>query len=355
MKIITCAPLPPPHGGITNWYKILCAEAERRQVEFLNVDISPRKSIDGRSLFYRIFVQGFRMISQRRLLRHLINRNTDVKAAHVATSGQLALVRDIWFLSLLKKKNIRSVYHLHFGDVPEIYRRKGMQYRCIKKALSLASEVIAIDPKTYEVLYKEFGGEKVHYIPNPVDKAGENCEDNLNRVLFLGNVLAAKGIEELLTAWESVAEEHSDWQLTVAGFCEEDYEQYLKGKYPMNRVEMKGAVDHEGAMELLSKASFLVLPSYTEGFPNVILEAMMRKKAVIATDVGAVADVLAEECGVVIRPKEVEDIKSAVNRLIKDKDYRAALGENGYKKASVKYVTAAVVDQYEKLWMGGGK
>ena len=108
MKIITCAPLPPPHGGITNWYAVLCAEAERRKIEFLNVNLSPRRSVDGRSIFYRIIVQGFRMIGQRRELKRLIDQNSDVAAAHVATSGQLALIRDIWFLRLLKKKNVRS-------------------------------------------------------------------------------------------------------------------------------------------------------------------------------------------------------------------------------------------------------
>ena len=105
----------------------------------MNVNLSPRRSVDGRSIFYRIFVQGFRMIGQRRELKRLIDQNSDVAAAHVATSGQLALIRDIWFLRLLKKKNVRSVYHLHFGTVPKIWARNGLQYRLFRKAVMLAT------------------------------------------------------------------------------------------------------------------------------------------------------------------------------------------------------------------------
>ena len=352
MKIITCVPLPPPYGGITNWYDVLCAEAERRKIEFLNVNVSPRKSIDGRSLLYRIFVQGFRMIGQRKELKRLIDRNSDAAAVHVATSGQLALVRDIWFLRLLKKKNVRSVYHLHFGTVPKIWERNGLQYRLFRKAINLASEVIAIDPKTYEILCGDLGEGKVHYIPNPVDVATEACEENSKRILFLGNILKIKGIEELLKAWKDLSEEYPEWKLTIAGFCEADYLEYLKKNYSVKSVEFCGSVVHNRAMELLAGSAFLVLPSYTEGFPNVILEAMMRQKAVIATDVGAVSDILSGECGLVIAPKSVEEIKNAVRYLINNPEHRRVLGQNGKNKASSQYVTAAVVDQYEEIWRG---
>ena len=79
---------------------------------------------------------------------------------------------------------------------------------------------------------------------------------------------------------------------------------------------------------------------------------MMRQKAVVATDVGAVSDVLSGECGLVIAPKSVDEIKNAVERLINDSALRRKLGQNGKNKASAQYVTAAVVDQYEEMWRG---
>lgn len=350
MKVITCAPLPPPHGGIANWYAVLCAEAAKKNHVFLNIDTSPRKSIDGRSIFYRIFVQGFRMLGQRQEMKRLINENKDICAAHLTTSGQFGLVRDIILLSLLKKKKVRSVYHIHFGAVPEMFQSMGLGYKLFCKAASMADEIIAIDPTTFEVLKESFG-EKLHYIPNPVDPAAEKLGDS-KRALFLGNVLSTKGVEELLAAWSKISESHPDWNLTIAGFCEKDYKEYLEKNYSMNQVEILGFVEHSRAMELLAESAFLVLPSYTEGFPNVVLEAMMRRKAVVATDVGAIADILSSDCGLVINPQSAEDIEEAMNKLINDTELCKALGENGYKKASAQYVTSVVVDQYERLWKG---
>jgi len=54
-----------------------------------------------------------------------------------------------------------------------------------------------------------------------------------------------------------------------------------------------------------------ILPSYTEGFPNVILEAMALGKPIIATSVGAIPEILSEECGVVMKPRDQRDIEQA--------------------------------------------
>lgn len=350
MKVITCAPLPPPHGGIANWYAVLCAEAQRRNFTFLNIDTSPKKSVDGRSLFYRIFVQGFRMLGQFREMKRLIKQHPDVDAAHITTSGQLALVRDIALMKLLKKNNIRSVYHLHFGAVPDMFESKNLDYKILCKAMSLASEVIAIDPKTYEIISGVLGDEHVHYIPNPVDAVDVEANDDSRRILFLGNVLSSKGVDELLEAWGSIAGDYPDWKLTIAGFCEDKYKTYLERRYSMKQVEWLGFVEHEKAMELLSNSDFLVLPSYIEGFPNVVLEAMMRQKAVVATDVGAVSDALSGDCGIIIRPKSVEDIKNAMEQLINDPQCRKQMGENGRRRATELYETSSVMDRYVQLW-----
>ena len=351
-KIITCAPLPPPYGGIANWYNILLSESEKNGYTLLNIDTSPKKSIDGRSIFYRVFVQGFRMIAQRRELNRLIRENKDISAAHIATSGSLALIRDIIFLHLLKQRGIRSVYHIHYGRIPETFVNKTIEYHLLKKALSLATNVIAIDPKTFSVLSEEYGKEKIHYIPNPVKKISLDGFEGSKNVLFLGNVLASKGIEELLQAWRKIVEQNPDWTLTIAGFYENEYKEHLESRYSTQNVAFTGLVDHDKAIKMLKKSAFLVLPSYTEGFPNVVIEAMMCSKAVVATDVGAISDIIGNDCGVVITPKNTNELYASMKTLIDNNSLREKMGQQGRKKALEQYEAGKVFEQYVKLWEG---
>lgn len=352
MKVITCVPLPPPHGGITNWYRILQAEAADHGYTFLNIDTSPGKSIAGRSIFYRLFVQGFRMLGQYRELYAAIRKNPDAKAAHITTSGSLALVRDILFLRLLKRKQILSVYHIHFGRIPEIFEKKGLEYKLLTKALGLASVTIAIDPKTYDTLRTYSGEEGVCYVPNPVKKTEENKAERKKTILFLGNVLFSKGVEELLRAWSRLAKKYPDWTLSVVGFCEEAYRHHLEQHFPLQNVEFLGYMPHGEAMEKLEESAFLVLPSHTEGFPNVILEAMMRGKAVLATDIGAIADMLSGDCGIVIPPHDADALYGHLESMIVDEEKRQEMGVRGREKACTEYASDIIFEKYAALWKG---
>ncbi len=350
MKIITCAPLPPPNGGIANWYNIVSEIAQKKGYTFININTSPRKSMDSRSIFYRVVVQGFRMLSQRNELSKIIRKNKDAKSAHITTSGQLAIVRDIMFLHLLRAKGVKSIYHIHFGRIPEMCENNTIEWRLMKKALSLASEIIAIDGKTYDVLEQNFDKNKVHYIPNPVNKVCAETSEESKNILFLGNVLKAKGVEELLTSFEKLSKEFSDWKLTIAGFCEPDYEVYLKNNFSFENVEMTGFLLHDDAMEKLSQSEFLVLPSYTEGFPNVVIEAMMCEKAVVATNVGAIEDILSGGCGIVISPQNESELYEAMKELITNGNKRAEMGQKGKEKAIACYETDIVFEKYVSLW-----
>ena len=66
---------------------------------------------------------------------------------------------------------------------------------------------------------------------------------------------------------------------------------------------------------LLSASDVFVLPSYTEGFPNVIIEAMAMGKPIIATSVGAIPEMLDEGCGVVVPPKDADSLQKALQKV----------------------------------------
>ncbi len=353
-KIAMVAPLPPPYGGIANWAVMLSEYVKQQnEVEFVHINIAPKKrGLDGRTIWDRIVGQGFAMFAQKKQLKKAIEEE-QVDVVHMTTSGQLATIRDIQMLKLTKKKKIPSVYHLHFGRIPEIAKNNTSEWKRIKRAMLLASKVIAIDNKTYAAIQEYLPDANVCYVPNPFDitkmeglmqQVGEHRE-----VIYVGWIIKTKGVEELLAAWDEVRKGYPDWNLRLIGPYDETYYTNLKNRFSFEQVIFDGEQAHDKAMTTLAQTSIFILPSYTEGFPNVVLEAMALQKPIVATDVGAIPDML-QDCGVVVPAKNTQAIVGALNCLLADKTLREELGVKAKEKLLREYTLEKVVNEYKDIW-----
>ena len=354
MKIALVAPVPPPYGGIANWV-VMVSEYVKQQgtVEFTHVNIAPKKrDLDGRTLWDRVVGQGFAMFAQKRALKKVL-KEQNIDVIHMTTSGQLATIRDIQMLKLAKKKKIPSVYHIRFGRIPEIAKNNTREWKLIKRAMRLASCVMAIDGKTQAAIREYLPDVNVCCVPNPFDltkiqsfmqNVGEEKE-----IVYLGWVIKTKGVEELLTAWDEVRKGYPDWNLRLIGPYNEAYYTDLKNRFSFEQVNFDGEQAHDNAMAKLAQASIFILPSHTEGFPNVVLEGMALRKPVVATDVGAIPDIL-QGCGIVIPAKSAEEIVSALKRLLENETLRQELGEKAQEKLLREYALEKVVEEYIRVW-----
>jgi len=353
MKLCLVVPCPPPYGGIANWTAMISNYMEgNSNIDFsiINTAISKR-STDGRTLFDRIVGSGFDMLKKgKQLNKHIKNDKLDV--IHMTTSGQLAIIRDIILLKIAKKHNIPIVYHLRFGRVREISKKNTKEWRLLARAIKLASTTIAIDCTTFNELRKRSPDSNISYIPNPIDirTLPQRSEMGDQTIVFLGWVIKTKGIEELLTAWQQVYKKHNNWSLKIVGPYQTQYYEELRAVYSFGGVRMMGEKSHDEAMEILNRSSIFILPSYTEGFPNAVLEAMALGKPVIATRVGAIPDILADGCGMLIRPRCTSDIADALDQLIVDPAQRKKLAGKAYEKLLKEYTMETVFEKYLSVW-----
>lgn len=359
MKICMVVPIPPPYGGIANWTKLMDEYVRNvDDVDFSFVNTAPKKrSTDGRTIWDRVVVQGFEMFKGNRQMKKLL-KSEKHDAVHMTTSGQLATIRDIMMLKTARKMGVPTVYHIRFGRVPEIAKNNTGEWKRLKKAMLLADKVMAIDTKTFEAV-KEYAPEaNVCYVPNPFDmskiKDVEVSQKTKKEVVFVGWVIKTKGMEELLCAWQNICEKHPDWTLRIVGPCTEEYKNKLTSNYACKNVIFAGEQSHDEVLKTVADAAVFTLPSYTEGFPNAVLEAMALEKPIVATSVGAIPDML-EGCGVVVPPENADELEKALSNVLSDDEKRSELACRAKQKLLNEYTIEKVFDIYKTVWQEIGK
>lgn len=354
MKLCLITPLAPPMGGIAMWSSLIIRELDKdKEIDVTVLNISPIHSNKRKkNLLERIFFGGIDMlISIKKFLKIIIENSIDI--IHINTSGSLALIRDIMLISIAKKHKISVVYHVHYGRIPEIYKRSNLEWKITKKIFDNVEKVITMDKNTYKIVNGIYKKEKVYYIPNPINTGELQLfnRDTKNEICFLGWVIKTKGMEELIKAWNIIEKSNNEWKLRIIGGYDQNYKAFLESNYKLDNIIFDGELEHQLAMQILNKCKIFILPSYTEGFPNVILEAMALEKAIIASKVGAIPDILSDDCGFLIEPKSVDQIVKAINLLVNNETYRNYLANNGKNKCINNYDIKIIYNKYKDIWL----
>lgn len=279
---------------------------------------------------------------------------------HIASSASLSLLKDLLCVKMLRRMKVPSIIHFHFGRIPEVIARDGWEWKMIRKVAKKAARIVVIDQSSYEAL-TQYGIINVDYIPNPLSPtiqllAQQNSElpRIKNQVLFVGHVVKTKGIFELIEA----CGELPDVKLKVLGLGNESIVkelQSLANKYRKGDwVEFTGNLPAEDVIREMCQCAVFALPTYTEGFPNVILESMACACPIVTTNVGAIPEMLdipnGPNYGICVAPKNVEDLRSAISRMLTDMDYAKSCGENAQKRVREMFSMPVVWERMCVIW-----
>ena len=157
--------------------------------------------------------------------------------------------------------------------------------------------------------------------------------------LFIGNILKTKGVFELLEAFYLLIKKLPDNYLIFIGDGKKRkvlVQQATKIGIS-NEVIFVGRRPHDEIPRWLSMADALVLPSYSEGLPNIIVEAMACQRTVIATKVGGIPEIIVDgQSGLLVKPKDRVALMKAMEKVARDKDLRLKLGNVSRKSVTEK-------------------
>jgi Glycosyltransferase len=172
--------------------------------------------------------------------------------------------------------------------------------------------------------------------------------------LFVGRLLTDKGIYELIKAYEKLKKEKPKVKLIIVGSPDEGNPNSVS-KGELEKWVKEGLIEWHGFQEdvrpFYCTANCVVLPSYREGIPRVLLEAMAMEKPIITTDAPGCKNVCIDRVnGFLMKPRDVESLYLAMKRMVELGDEKLReFGKAGRRLAEEKYSVEKIVGEYMNL------
>jgi len=355
-KLLLVSPLPPPYGGIARWTEQLLTFLNKNSViEYKHLDIAVRWRTVHSGVLLRLFGGNIQLFYD--YLRFIINLILGFNIIHLTSSGSFGLVRDLFFSFTAKIFRAKFIIHIRFGRIPKIFESKNYEYHLLLLIFKFTDKIICIDRNTYNFLsgFSEEISSKLYLIPNCIDY---NFKDEFieysskdNIISFVGWIKREKGVEELISAFLNL--DLINWSLRLIGPIDQNFFVELNEKYLLSskkNIQFLSSLDNREVLLELKKSKVFALPSYTEGFPNVVLEAMATKNAIIATKVGALPEMLENKSGILVNVADSKDLEKALKFLLQDDSLKCLLSENAFHRCKDIYSIDTVFNQYLSIW-----
>jgi len=283
-----------------------------------------------------------------------------VALVHAHTASRASFWRkSIFFLAAFAARR-PVILHLHGGRFADFYEECGpLRRRFIRYVLTRADRIVVLSSRWRQRIESIAPSGRIEIVCNPVatnliELPTEHRSNDT--VLFLGRVTASKGIFDLLRAIALVRDVVPNVQLRIGGVGEQAAVLARARQLGIERqVHLLGWIDGEAKRRELQHAAVFVLPSYAEGLPMGVLEAMAAGAPVIATAVGGVPDAISDGVdGFLIQPGAIEELADRIVRLLADAQLRERVAAAARTKAHELFSTEAVLAQIEELYAAAG-
>lgn len=358
MNVLLASPFGGIPGGISRWTSHILNHYESLSEKPCKITLLPM----GRSTFVNINSNiAYRLYSAMRDYRSILSEyrkkisEDRYDILHLASSASISLIKDIYMIRKAKAKGIKTILHFHFGRIPELAIKKNWEWKLLIKVIRITDKVVVLDHASYETL-RLLGFDHVEILPNPlapevnsIVEQNKSISREENTILFTGHVVRTKGVFELLDA----CNELKNIKLKYVGHVEDEIKETLYNKAKCN-VEVIGELPYEEVIKEMLKCDIFVLPTYTEGFPNVILESMAAGCSIITTDVGAIPQMLdsteGEPYALIVKPRNADVLRNAIELLRNDETFKESCRRNVQQRVNAQYSIEKVWFQIVSMW-----
>jgi glycosyltransferase involved in cell wall biosynthesis len=278
-----------------------------------------------------------------------------VALVHIHVSSRASFWRKCLFFYPAHWFGIPTILHLHGSEFAVFYEQEcsARARRFIGRTFDRASKVIALSARWQSWLASISTNSNIECVYNPVLMPPEP-DAGLREpgvVLFLGRLGVRKGSYDLLEAVARVAEEIPHVHLVMGGDGEIEQVRHKAEELGLkDKVSLVGWVGRQQKEALLRRATIYALPSYNEGLPMSVLEAMAYGLPVVSTPIGGIPEAITNNVeGVLVEPGDVAGLAQAIRRLLQDPSLSRAMGSAARAKVSTHFDARTIAPRIERI------
>lgn len=293
------------------------------------------------------------LVALRQMLLFPFRRPPDV--VHVHSSHWRSFYQSSWyvfFAAFVWRRPV--VLHVHGSSFDEFLETDSTLVRALQNAVFDASDVVvALSDGWAELIERRVEPRKVTVIHNAVDVSEYDPSFSTSpvRLSFVSNHVERKGVNELVTAIDRLAAARPVDVVIAGKGPESQLVEDLAEARP--DVEYVGFVSEERKRDILADSSVYVLPTYAEGVPIAILEAMAAGNAIVSTPVGGIPSVVDDRNGMLVEPGNADALADAIRTLLEDPDRVESMARESRRRAERSHswdgATEELVDLYYSL------
>ncbi|WKB55085.1 glycosyltransferase [Eleftheria terrae] len=214
----------------------------------------------------------------------------------------------------------------------DIHVRSGINVVMTRKTIASADALLTVSEAMRRASIRDYGAlpERVHTIVNgfntSVFRPGSQLEarrelglaEDGRYMVFVGRFVEAKGVLELLDAFSQLAAQDPKLRLVLIGdgVMRDALMARVAASGLSERVLVPGGVPPLEVARWIRACDLLTLPSWSEGYPNAVVESVACGRPVVATDVGGTAEIVDERNGILVPPRDVERLRTALREAL---------------------------------------
>ena len=368
-KILLVGPVPPPYGGIPKYVNdLLTSEYLNKKVSLKLFNTAIPENIrrydkDNKRSYLSFLSDGF--IPAIKLIiytifdilikypRNILNFKPSI--IHIFTSSYWGFWRSCSYLLIGKIFKIKIYFHL-LNAIDRFWNDSSSLNRLLISFFLNVSDRLIVQSNGIKRFVENVSTSEVISIYNGVNVKLYNSNVSLTQnnhddfsIVFVGSVCKNKGAYDII---ESAKSFNKDIKIIMVGACDKYYfEEYAK-KEGVSNIVFTGVISELEKIKILKSSKIFILPSYAEGQPLSILEAMATGLPIISSTVGSIPEIIKNGInGFLVEPGDINGIVQFVENLYSDKDIRTQISVNNRKTAKKLYDIERMIINISDLYI----